>query len=97
MSVLLDNPKGYAWDEAWFEELVRASLAVHGGITQAQVSLTLTDDEGIRELNREYRGVDAATDVLSFPLLDFLRSMTRKRWRMSGKRTRWIGIPKRGK
>ena len=34
------------------------------------VSVMLTDDEGIRELNREFRGVDAATDVLSFPMGD---------------------------
>ena len=32
------------------------------------VSVMLTDDEGIRRINREFRGVDSATDVLSFPL-----------------------------
>ncbi len=32
----------------------------------AEVSLLLTDDPGIRELNRDYRGRDAVTDVLSF-------------------------------
>ncbi|MCL1805082.1 MAG: rRNA maturation RNase YbeY [Clostridiales bacterium] len=31
------------------------------------VGLTLTDDRGIRELNRAYRGLDQPTDVLSFP------------------------------
>lgn len=31
-----------------------------------EVSVLLTDDEGIRELNAEYRGVDAPTDVLAF-------------------------------
>lgn len=35
----------------------------------AEVSVTFTDNEGIRELNREYRGKDAPTDVLSFPIL----------------------------
>ncbi len=71
MTVLTENPKGYPVDEKWLEELVRAALTVHGAIPDAQVSLTLTDDEGIRELNREFRGVDASTDVLSFPLLDY--------------------------
>lgn len=34
------------------------------------VSLTLTDAQGIREVNREQRGIDAPTDVLSFPAQD---------------------------
>ncbi|MBO5555631.1 MAG: rRNA maturation RNase YbeY [Oscillospiraceae bacterium] len=32
------------------------------------ISVMLTDDEGIRRVNREFRGIDRATDVLSFPL-----------------------------
>lgn len=34
------------------------------------VSLTYTDNAGIRALNREYRGKDTVTDVLSFPMFD---------------------------
>ena len=37
----------------------------------AEISLTFVDNEGIRVLNRDYRGVDRETDVLSFPLMDF--------------------------
>ena len=37
----------------------------------AEISLTFTDNEGIRAINDEYRGIDRATDVLSFPMLDF--------------------------
>ncbi|MCI8692066.1 MAG: rRNA maturation RNase YbeY [Lachnospiraceae bacterium] len=40
---------------------------------EVQVNLVLTDNEGIRELNREYRGIDRETDVLSFPNVDFDR------------------------
>jgi len=40
------------------------------GVARGTVTLTLTDDEGIRELNREYRGLDKPTDVLSFPLAE---------------------------
>ncbi len=37
------------------------------GLADRELSLLLSDDEGIRELNRCFRGVDRATDVLSFP------------------------------
>lgn len=36
---------------------------------EAEVGLTLTDNESIRQINREFRQTDAPTDVLSFPLL----------------------------
>ena len=36
----------------------------------AEISLLFTDDEGIRELNRDYRDKDAATDVLSFAMCE---------------------------
>ncbi len=35
----------------------------------AEVSVTFTDNEGIREINREQRDIDAPTDVLSFPIM----------------------------
>ena len=38
---------------------------------EVQVNLLVTDNEGIREFNRQYRGLDRETDVLSFPNLDF--------------------------
>ncbi len=38
---------------------------------EVQVSLVITDNAGIRELNRQCRGIDRETDVLSFPNLDF--------------------------
>lgn len=34
----------------------------------AEVNITFTDDEKIRQMNNEFRHIDAATDVLSFPL-----------------------------
>ena len=46
---------------------VSAALTSEGFPNDAEVSVTLTDDEGIRELNREYRRIDRPTDVLSFP------------------------------
>ena len=40
-------------------------------IEAPEVSMTFTDNEGIRELNRLYRQMDKPTDVLSFPMFDF--------------------------
>jgi len=37
---------------------------------EVEVSLALVDDARIAALNRQYRGLDGATDVLSFPMLD---------------------------
>ncbi len=38
---------------------------------EAQVNVLLTDNEGIRYFNKEYRDIDRETDVLSFPNVDF--------------------------
>jgi len=38
---------------------------------EAEVSVLLTDDEEIRKLNKEFRGIDKATDVLSFPMVEY--------------------------
>lgn len=41
---------------------------------EAEVNLTLTDNEGIHEINRMYRQIDAPTDVLSFPMLSYQKA-----------------------
>ena len=49
-----------------------ATLAAHlrSTATEIELGLTLTDDAGVRTLNRDYRGQDKPTNVLSFPLND---------------------------
>lgn len=51
------------------EKAVFAALDYEHFDKPAEVSVTFTDNEGIREINREYRAKDAPTDVLSFPIL----------------------------
>jgi len=38
---------------------------------EAEVSITLTDNDGIHEINKEFRKIDAPTDVLSFPMIAY--------------------------
>lgn len=47
------------------------TLAYEHFCNGAELSVTFTDNEGIRALNRDYRKIDKETDVLSFPLTDF--------------------------
>ena len=38
---------------------------------EVEVNVTLTDNEAIHEINKEFRQVDRATDVLSFPMINY--------------------------
>lgn len=71
----------YVEDEAGLEfgfavqelagQVAETALLQEGCPYEAQINLLLTDNEGIREFNRQYRDIDRETDVLSFPNLDF--------------------------
>lgn len=52
------------------ERLAELTLEREEVSPAAEISLTFTDDEGIRRLNRDFRRLDQPTDVLSFPLLE---------------------------
>lgn len=53
------------------QKVVDYVLLKEGCPYECEVNLTITDNEGIRERNREFRGIDNPTDVLSFPNSDF--------------------------
>lgn len=48
-----------------------AALDYVGCPYEAQVNLLLTTDEQIHEMNRQFRGIDRPTDVLSFPMVEY--------------------------
>lgn len=52
-------------------QAIEQTLAYEQYQNTAQLSVTFTDNDGIQELNRRFRNIDAPTDVLSFPLFDF--------------------------
>jgi len=72
----------YVEDDAGFDfgflaeelacKVAQAVLEQENGPTEVQLNLLITDNDGIREYNRQYRNIDSATDVLSFPNLDFV-------------------------
>jgi probable rRNA maturation factor len=62
--------------EALVAESLQAALEESGDVLAegAEISLLFCDDARIRKLNREFRGLDKSTNVLSFPTLDLLET-----------------------
>lgn len=58
--------------ETIIKEVVEKALDLEGCPYEVELNVILTDNEGIREINRDYREIDAPTDVLSFPLIDYV-------------------------
>lgn len=52
------------------EKVVLECLSLEGIGDNYEVSISLVDNKEIRQLNRDYRGKDMETDVLSFPIDD---------------------------
>ncbi len=57
--------------EGIFRLVAEKTLESEGCPFDCEISLTLVDQNEIRELNSEYRGIDKITDVLSFPLQEY--------------------------
>ena len=70
LEVEVDVPFTFDY-EALAGEVVSFTIDPEGFPYEAEVNLTLTDNEGIHEINRMYRQIDAPTDVLSFPMLSY--------------------------
>lgn len=62
------EPETLTVEENLLEEILRAADVIGElyDVEQSELSITLTDDEHIHALNKQYRGIDKATDVLSF-------------------------------
>ncbi len=53
------------------KEVVQAAMDEEDFPFEAEISLFLVSAEEIQEINRSYRQIDAPTDVLSFPMMDY--------------------------
>ena len=56
-------------DEGWARRIAQTVLKAEGVAPPYEVSLVFTDSETVKQLNRDYRGVDEPTDVLAFHML----------------------------
>ena len=75
MNILIDD------DNNWLDEhpkmlevienVIARSLEEEEFTKDVEISLTLTDNETIKEINFDYRNIDGVTDVISFPQIDW--------------------------
>ena len=70
MRLLLASIRETPFDTVFFEELIAAAAKKIEVDSSTELSVLLTDDETIRDLNHRYRGKNSPTDVLSFSLDD---------------------------
>lgn len=72
LNITEDNRERFDFDMTGTAQAVcEAVLAMEWCPVDTEISLTYVDDEEIHAMNREYRGIDRATDVLSFPNIDY--------------------------
>ena len=57
----------FDFSHAMLERAARAALTQQGRPKDVDLSIVLTDDARLHQLNHDYLGIDAPTDVLSFP------------------------------
>ncbi len=74
MVFYVDNEVSASFDfdiEEIAKKVSQAVLDLEGCTHEVEISLIITDDEGIHEMNRDFRGIDRPTDVLSFPNVSY--------------------------
>ncbi len=78
MTLYVDNRTAFEWDEKW-EEIVKKAVRTSLDYEEfgkednfeCEISVSIVTNEEIQKLNKEFRNIDRATDVLSFPQLSF--------------------------
>lgn len=74
MTITVENETAFNPDfdiEKTATDVVNAVLDYFECPYESEVSILITDDNVIREINKEQRNIDSSTDVLSFPMNDY--------------------------
>lgn len=66
----VDVPFSFDWEEI-ARKVIDYTIEHEDFPYEVEVNLTLTDNEGIHEVNKNFRQIDRPTDVLSFPMLSY--------------------------
>jgi probable rRNA maturation factor len=69
IEILVEDELRGVMDGGSVKKIVRQVLKAEGVTSPYEVSLVITDSETVRQLNRDYRGVNEPTDVLAFSML----------------------------
>ncbi len=55
----------------YLHRCIKTALAAQGVTVPCEINVLVTDDQGIRAINKATRNIDKETDVLSFPMFQF--------------------------
>jgi len=69
INVLIDEELEVCIDVSWLKKVAEQVLVAQGVSSNAELGLFIAGEERVRQLNRNYRGKDAPTDVLAFAML----------------------------
>jgi probable rRNA maturation factor len=67
MTIAVVNEAAYEVDATRLQQAAATVLEQQQAVPDSSLTIVITDDAAVAALNRQYRGVDAPTDVLSFP------------------------------
>ena len=74
MTITITEDKELSYPEEFntiIKDIIEYSIDYLNCPYECEVEVILTDNDGIHEINKAERQIDAPTDVLSFPMLDF--------------------------
>lgn len=80
MEILFDSPYGepYAYLEERYLAIAKTAFELLSIRENYEIDVSLVDEETIQSINRDYRGIDKVTDVISFAFNDNLTEAEKK-------------------